>query len=191
MNLRKSDYEKNRLKILSVQCSLCGTCCREPVPVVTHKDISRLIRATGLSPGRFTSLYASVDFDDDNYWIRMSYGRRLLGLRKTGGKCIFLSEDNRCTVYDSRPMSCRIYPYQVYLDEQNELEDIQLQESVRTQVNCRFRRDGHNSLGKIRRLSRQDNTESESYQRKVLRWNRHFKDGRKAEFLSFLGFKNR
>jgi Fe-S-cluster containining protein len=31
-------------------------------------------------------------------------------LRNVNGRCFFLSRDNRCRIYDHRPIGCRIYP---------------------------------------------------------------------------------
>lgn len=31
--------------------------------------------------------------------------------RSENGNCIFLGENNRCTIYNDRPYECRIYPY--------------------------------------------------------------------------------
>lgn len=31
--------------------------------------------------------------------------------KREDGACVFLGEDNRCRIYESRPQKCRTYPY--------------------------------------------------------------------------------
>lgn len=37
-------------------------------------------------------------------------------LRNVNGKCFFLDENNRCKIYEHRPLGCRIYPLVLDLD---------------------------------------------------------------------------
>ncbi len=145
--------------------------------------------------GKLIKLYADTETEcngTDEDWIKLSYGRRKIGLRKKrNGRCIFLSDDMRCGVYEARPMSCRIFPVDILLDEDNRVIGFELSDIVRKKfVNC------NHSYGKaipfknFRRTARQARDESETYREKVRRWNETSPDGRnKSDFLAFLGFE--
>lgn len=67
------------------QCSGCGECCSDLLPL-TKKDIKRL-----------------------NHYIK----KQKIGLRPKENdddiSCPFLNENNRCNVYEARPMICRVF----------------------------------------------------------------------------------
>ncbi|MBO1224626.1 MAG: YkgJ family cysteine cluster protein [Candidatus Scalindua sediminis] len=43
-------------------------------------------------------------------------------LKKTSSTCPFLSNDKqKCTIYEKRPISCRLFPLEIILDERNVL----------------------------------------------------------------------
>lgn len=45
----------------------------------------------------------------DKSWLRLKSRPPVPG--EGGDACIFLGEDNRCTIYEARPLQCRTYPY--------------------------------------------------------------------------------
>lgn len=71
----------------------CRACCFDTRMPLLPDDVTRLQEATGRAPDSF-----SVPDADG--------GRRL---RNEAGQCTFLGPDG-CTVYDDRPVGCRIYP---------------------------------------------------------------------------------
>lgn len=182
-------HKKKKIsKLLAVECAQCSTCCRVPVALATHHDINRLIKATGLEAGKIVSLYANVDADDDDrFLIRTSYGKRTMGLRKAKGRCIFLSDDQTCSVYDSRPMSCRMFPLQVTLEEDNSLHDLNVQDSAHDDFKCRYQFGRRRLLKEIHQIAVSDFLEQDSYLKKVEEWNARFHKGKKQELLEFLG----
>lgn len=186
---RKTNKAKKISKLLTVQCSQCSTCCRVPVALVTHHDIKRLAAGTGIAPHKMVSLHENVDSDDDDrFLIRMSYGKRTLGLRKVKGRCMFLADDHSCSVYDSRPMSCRMFPLQVTLEEDNALYDLNVQDSAHNDFSCRYRFGRSRPLKGIHTIAVKDFGEQEAFLKKIAQWNSLFKRGRKQDFLEFIGF---
>jgi Fe-S-cluster containining protein len=80
-----------------IDCMKCGNCCKTTSPMLRNKDIGILARHFHLRISEFTERYLRIDEDGD------------FVLKKT--PCPFLGDENRCTVYDSRPTSCREYPH--------------------------------------------------------------------------------
>uniref|UniRef100_A0A7C3WKX1 YkgJ family cysteine cluster protein n=1 Tax=Thermofilum pendens TaxID=2269 RepID=A0A7C3WKX1_THEPE len=72
----------------------CGKCCRRAVIPLLRSDIEKL----------------SKRFGDVNSYIEWDSGVPVLK-RAEGGACIFLDAGSgRCTVYDVRPLACKLYP---------------------------------------------------------------------------------
>lgn len=181
-------------KHLTVQCSQCGVCCGEHIATLTHHDLRRLVKATGIPAHRMVRFFGSDEMsevdDDDMDWVWLSYGRRQMGLRKKNGHCLFLSQDRQCTVYEARPLLCRTYPLEVTLTDDNEVDDLQLRDIIRDKsVTCEYSHGKPRSLHKIQSTAVKDETESGSFWNKLTRWNEQPVKGRKHDFLAFMGFK--
>jgi putative zinc- or iron-chelating protein len=74
---------------VNVPCGSCNACCRSPrlpAGVLAHE-------AANLPPG------SVIEGGDDGLQLA----------RREDGACILLDEKGRCTIYDRRPRSCRIY----------------------------------------------------------------------------------
>ena len=86
---------------LKVNCIIngkfCGKCCYNTEMPLTKEDVERIERL-GFKREEFT-----VEVDG------------ILRLRNLNGRCVFLDNDNRCKIYDHRPLGCKIYP--AILDE--------------------------------------------------------------------------
>jgi Fe-S-cluster containining protein len=81
-----------------IDCTTCANCCRTLQVVVDDQDIQRLAERLGMTRRQFTRRYVRVAEED---------GTRHLAATP----CPFLGSDNRCTVYEDRPRSCRDFPY--------------------------------------------------------------------------------
>ncbi|WP_457550800.1 YkgJ family cysteine cluster protein [Archaeoglobus sp.] len=75
----------------------CGKCCYNTEMPLTEEDIARIEK---------------LGFKREDFTIKVN---GIYRLRNVNGKCFFLDEDNRCKIYDYRPLGCRIYP--AVLDE--------------------------------------------------------------------------
>lgn len=92
------------------RCRQCGACCQgeelEGRVIVSPPEIDRIIEATGLEMREIVVPYPE--------YIESVEGRRFTFewcLKNEGGKCIFLAEDGRCSIYSARPWICRTYPF--------------------------------------------------------------------------------
>ena len=180
-------------KLMRVQCTQCGACCRKPVVEVTHHDVRRLSKFTSIPPERIVKFYRPDEIEEDDEdrseWIRFSYGLRFMGLRKRDGRCIFLSREKQCTVYPVRPLTCRIFPLSVVIDEESgcvdglDLSDIVVDRFIR----CKHTYGEKRSLQEFIREAAQARREEIAYIRKVRLWNNRSTPGNATRFLHFLG----
>lgn len=81
----------------SVDCLTCANCCKTTSPIFYENDIDRIAKSLRLKPGEFIERYLRIDEDKD-YVLKSS-------------PCPFLSDDNYCSIYESRPKACREYPH--------------------------------------------------------------------------------
>lgn len=76
-------------------CIMCGKCCLGTEMELLPEDVERIM-ALGYSLEEFAR------FDGEKW-----------RLRNIDGHCVFLDvRTNRCTIYEERPIGCRIYPIQ-------------------------------------------------------------------------------
>ncbi|MBD3320596.1 MAG: hypothetical protein GF350_05815 [Chitinivibrionales bacterium] len=181
---QKNSVSESRIRTIVSVCSKCAICCSEPVVPVTESDVRRIMKHTGMEARRIVRLYsyseACYDQDSD-LWVQFSYGRRLLGLKKKQGHCIFLSPANRCTIYDFRPLTCRTFPFQE--SDSNTGPPIKL---IRDVVKCRLKvPDAKLQPGLKKQMALEDH-EDDLYERKVRKWNRQKEPGGFSEFLRLL-----
>ena len=177
-------------RILRNTCARCAQCCIEPVAPVTEADVRRLMRASSLPAARIVRFWSSAEFDyepDRPGWVRLSGGRRVMGLRKPRGRCIFLGPDGGCRVYESRPMTCRTFPFEVTTRPDGSLGKVS-----RIRMNwCRTRPGTGVDPAQLAAWSSTEDAEDEAYHRRVERWNRMQRDthppGNREDFLRFLG----
>lgn len=78
-------------------CLTCANCCKTTSPIFRDVDIDRIAKHLGMRPGDFAEKNLHIDEDGD--WVLNS------------SPCLFLEEDNRCSIYDVRPKACREYPH--------------------------------------------------------------------------------
>ncbi len=78
-------------------CLLCANCCKTTGPLFTDRDIERIGKALRLKPGEFISRYLRIDEDRDYVLTEVP--------------CVFLNDDNSCSIYEIRPKACREFPH--------------------------------------------------------------------------------
>ena len=84
--------------------SCFNACCKHADITLTPYDIIRLKQRTGQSSQEFLKQY-TVPFQMD------ADGTPGIKLRTTEeGACLFMKEQEGCTIYEDRPTSCRYYP---------------------------------------------------------------------------------
>ena len=78
-------------------CLECANCCKTTSPIFRDVDIDRIANHLGIRPSELTDKHLHIDGDGD--WVLNS------------APCVFLANDNRCTIYEVRPRACRDYPH--------------------------------------------------------------------------------
>lgn len=95
------------------KCAGCGTCCIKQNGVkLTLYDLFRLSDFLKMRPTAFFRRYCQISKTSDmnlSFFFEDTSDDRLLYLKTKNG-CPFLKE-NKCIVYDARPMVCRVYPF--------------------------------------------------------------------------------
>ena len=89
---------------LRFECTRCQRCCRlEPGYVfLSQRDLEAMAQAKSLTVAEFTARYCrTVDLG----------GVRRLSLSETADYDCVLWNDGACTVYESRPLQCRSFPF--------------------------------------------------------------------------------
>jgi Fe-S-cluster containining protein len=81
----------------SYACGQCGNCCRDKDFILTPYDVARLAEGLGLSTAETMARYVDPS-------------RPALKTTAPGGWCVFFEPGHGCTVHQSRPAVCRLYP---------------------------------------------------------------------------------
>jgi Fe-S-cluster containining protein len=176
---------------IGIDCNRCAACCYETIPMITHHDIRRIAAFTGKMPTEFVALYSkrSVEIDPhDRGWVKMRMGRRVLGVSRLDGHCLFLSPDGSCTVYRVRPIACCTYPFISKLDGGGRIVRLGfLDKSSHGDTSCTATVRLNMAAGTLAHDARQEEREFRSYWKKVAQWNRSNRRRTMSAFLSHLG----
>ncbi len=90
--------ELHRKAFQIVDCTQCANCCKTKRPTFDESDVERIAGHLNMDQAEFIDTYLEANADDPPYSTSQA-------------PCPFLGEDNRCTVYEIRPATCREYPY--------------------------------------------------------------------------------
>jgi len=162
-----SDWQR----LLKFRCTGCGNCCRETMVMLTDADIGRLASGTARPWRDFVRFVREGDITLEKrspYWVRLRSKRYVLALRWKRRACVFLGEDNRCTVYESRPLACREHPFAIEHSDSGGLLKLTKSRVGR----CPNEWDGRLLRRDLVALSRWTGRESESYRERLKQWNR-------------------
>ena len=80
-----------------IDCLSCANCCKTTSPIFRDVDIKRLSMHLKMKPSAFIETYLHLDEEND-YVLNIA-------------PCPFLQDDNKCSVYEQRPLACREYPH--------------------------------------------------------------------------------
>jgi Fe-S-cluster containining protein len=98
--LQKEPWYRDGLRF---GCKQCGGCCGgEPGYVwVTDEEIAAMAKELGFSK-----------FEFENAFVRLIRGKKKSLIERSNGDCVLFDEKKRgCTVYKSRPVQCRTWPF--------------------------------------------------------------------------------
>ncbi|MBI1838087.1 MAG: YkgJ family cysteine cluster protein [Flavobacteriia bacterium] len=80
-----------------IDCLECANCCKTTSPIFRDIDIKRISKKMKLAEKNFISNYLKLD-DEKDYVLKNS-------------PCVFLGNDNKCNIYDIRPLACKEFPH--------------------------------------------------------------------------------
>lgn len=179
---------------LKFRCTGCGNCCKDPLLPLTDADILRIQARTGDSAADIVRWVdrQGIDMDDEpEAFAMLRQGKRVMVLRHENGGCRYLGDDNRCTIYSSRPLGCRVYPFDPEFTAKGKLKRL----TIIKATPCPFEMDGDTDPEELRKLDERYQNAHSEYNDKVAEWNREQTKRARAgrarqtarEFLTFLG----
>ncbi len=183
----KADWEK----FLKFRCTGCGNCCRGTYILISDSDLQRLTAGTGRAAKDIVRFVKEGDVAFDKrhpWWVKLDNRRVVMALRWEKGACTFLDDDNRCTVYEHRPLVCRVHPFNVTLTDEDRGGVAKL--SLSRLTLCPHEWDGHETKRNLGAMERRFWDEGAIYSEKVRAWNREHEGKRTLrEFVSHLGIE--
>jgi Fe-S-cluster containining protein len=146
-------------------CHHCNHCCTEVVCLPTPWDVRRIMKMTGEAPEDFIEFLTPVEIDevdmDDPTWLEVNGEHYMMALQrdeKTG--CHFL--DNKttyCSIYEARPLLCRLYPFEMQEDKDGNFKGFGLHKDV----GCPKHTDDVYQVKPLYDLAMQDELNQEDY----------------------------
>lgn len=182
------------IKNLKFRCTGCGNCCKDPVLPLTDDDIRRIVAGTGDDPLKFIRYTDRhhIEMDDEpEAFASFRQGKRVLVMRQDRNGCHYLGKDDRCTIYEYRPLGCRAFPFEPTYGKDKKLRSLKIIDVIE----CEYELDGKNSARRIVAQQEQYETMNERFYVQVAEWNRLQKRRQRAgkrpdiarRFLEFLG----
>jgi Fe-S-cluster containining protein len=80
-----------------IDCLKCANCCKTTSPIFRDVDIKRISRRLKMTVTAFEDTYLKEDEEGDKVLL--------------SSPCAFLGVDNKCNIYEDRPLACREYPH--------------------------------------------------------------------------------
>jgi Fe-S-cluster containining protein len=183
------------LEYLKFRCTGCGNCCKTPLLPLTDRDLERIVDRTG---DKASDVVVWIDKDgiemDDEpeAFVMLTQGKRVMVLRHQRGRCRYLGDDNRCTIYQSRPLGCRVYPFDPTFSKKGSLRRLAIVQATE----CPYELDGDNDVDTMRDLHERYDAAHQAFNERIADWNRLQKRRRQQgkgaqtgrQFLQYLGF---
>jgi Fe-S-cluster containining protein len=99
---------------LRFKCSRCGLCCGDTPQKTRHillleSEAKKIATHTSKLIADFS--VAVSDKQPYSYEVKKS----------SEGKCVFLGDNNKCSIYPLRPLICLFYPFELKFDANREL----------------------------------------------------------------------
>jgi uncharacterized protein len=182
-------------RLLRFRCTGCGNCCKDPLLPLTDADAKRIVARTGEPPEtflRWVDRHGIEMGDEPEGFVSLRQGKRVMVLRHGRNGCHFLGSDNRCTIYSSRPLGCRIFPFDPTFNKKDgKLRHLTLIQAT----DCKYELDGKNDVDEMRALHQRYEEATEAYQDKIAQFNKQQaarkrsgkRPGTARKFLEFLG----
>jgi Fe-S-cluster containining protein len=107
-------------------CNICpkdSNCCTGKyvdLPVLTPEDTSRISQYSDLAASKFS----------------FSGNSKLSNMKNINKKCYFY-QSGRCSIYEERPIDCKLFPFGIRLNEKDELLLVLYASACPTEVNIK------------------------------------------------------
>ena len=169
-------------RFVRFECHHCNHCCTEVVCLPTPYDVRRIVQETGANPYAFLEFVTPDEIDDveenDPTWLDVHGQRYLMALRRDKHGCYFLHRKTGfCTIYEARPLLCRLYPFRVEETPEGKVRGFKLH----SDVGCPRHKDGLVEVAPLRAIYKEDNLHQEEYKLLVRAFNNHQYRGKKPE----------
>jgi uncharacterized protein len=96
-DLDQEFHKRHESVFKKIDCLDCANCCKTTSPIFRDIDIKRISKELRLKESQFISQFLKMDEESD-YVLQSS-------------PCSFLGSDNKCSIYEVRPLACREYPH--------------------------------------------------------------------------------
>lgn len=165
------------------KCHHCNHCCTDVVCLPTPWDVRRIMRMTGQDPFDFLEFLTPEEIEDvdadDATWLVVNGEKYLMALQrdeKLG--CHFLDNETRlCSIYEARPLLCRLYPFNALENEDGSYKGFKLHDDV----GCPKHTDGLVAARPLWDLYCQDELNQEDYNELVEVFNAMDYPGKEVE----------
>lgn len=108
--------------ITKFECTGCGECCN--IPVLNTEDVRRIAVNQKLDPFDFIEFRGDLIHPNSRTVKGTSVeGVLVLKQNEERTKCLFLNNENKCDIYEDRPMICQMFPYTpTYIEKKHTYE---------------------------------------------------------------------
>jgi len=168
---------------LSFKCHHCNHCCTDVICLPSPWDVRRIMRMTGQDPFDFLEFLTPEEIEDvdadDPTWLELNGEKYMMALKRDEVLgCHFLNRDTKlCSIYEARPLLCRLYPFKVEEDDAGTYQGFTLHEDV----GCPKHADGAVALKPLYDLYVQDSINGEDYYELVEFFNAQNYPGKEIE----------
>ena len=148
----------------------------------TPWDVTRIVKSTGERPQDFLEFLTPDEISEvsknDPTWLKCAGKRYIMALQRGKKGCHFLSrKERRCTIYEARPILCRLYPFKLLEKRSGKFKGF----ALHNDVGCPRHRDGTVDTEPLHRLYRKDCRHQEDYEVLVRVFNRKRYEGKRPE----------
>ena len=108
-DLDQKFHKEHTSEFKKMDCLTCANCCKTTSPIFRDADIRRIAKHLRIKESQLIQNYLKMDEESD-YVLQKS-------------PCTFLGADNKCDIYEVRPLACREYPH---TDRKNMIQILEL-----------------------------------------------------------------
>ena len=150
---------------VNFSCHHCNHCCTEVVCLPSPWDVRRIMKMIGADPEDFIEFLTPEEIEevdmDDPTWLEIDGEHYIMALKrdeKTG--CHFLDKKTKyCSIYEARPLLCRLYPFEMLESKKGKFKGFRLHEDV----GCPKHTDDVYQVAPLYDLAMQDELNQEDY----------------------------